>query len=96
MLPAAFHDLTPLHELAVALQVRFRGEVARGDFDDAIRTAKTMFAFAKHLGECPALAANRLGLQVAEMAVETLTEMVQQPNCPNLYWALTDLPCPIV
>jgi hypothetical protein len=22
--------------------------------------------------------------------------MVQQPNCPNLYWALTDLPCPLV
>ena len=22
--------------------------------------------------------------------------MVQQPGCPNLYWALTDLPCPLV
>jgi hypothetical protein len=89
-------ELVPLRELAGALQVRFRGEVARGDFDDAVRTAKTMFALARHLGECPALAANRLGLAVAEMAVETLAEMVQQPNCPNLYWALTDLPCPLV
>src|SRR5262249_5579303 len=25
-----------------------------------------------------------------------LEEMVQQPGCPNLYWALTDLPCPLV
>lgn len=89
-------ELTPLHELAVALQVRFRGEVARRDFDDAIRTAKTMFAFARHLGEYPALAANRLGLDIANMALETLTEMIQQSNCPNLYWALTDLPCPLV
>jgi hypothetical protein len=33
---------------------------------------------------------------VAESAFGTLEEMVQQPNCPNLYWALTDLPCPLV
>src|SRR5262249_34174917 len=26
----------------------------------------------------------------------TLAEMVQQPGCPNLYWALTDLPAPLV
>jgi hypothetical protein len=89
-------EITPLRELGIALHVRFRGEVARGDFDDAIRTAKTMFAFARHLGECPTLAANRLGISVAEMALDALTEMVQQPNCPNLYWALTDLPLPLV
>jgi hypothetical protein len=89
-------ELGPLRELAVALQVRFRGEVARGEFDNAVRTAKTMFAFARHLGEYPALAAGRLGLDVEGMALDTLAEMVQQPKCPNLYWALTDLPCPLV
>jgi hypothetical protein len=89
-------ELGPLHELAVALQVRFRGEIARGDFDDAIRTAKTMLQFARHLGEYPTMAGARLGQQVAEMALESLAEMVQQPNCPNLYWALTDLPAPLV
>ena len=30
------------------------------------------------------------------MALETLTELIQQPNAPNLYWALTDLPSPLV
>jgi hypothetical protein len=89
-------ELGPLHELAVALQVRFRGEVARGDFDGAIRSAKTMLAFARHLGEYPALAATRLGLEVEGMALEALAEMVQEPHCPNLYWALTDLPRPLV
>src|SRR5205823_1187631 len=73
-----------------------RGEVARRDFDDAVRTAKTMFALARHLGEYPTTAGNRAGLAVAQMALDTLEEMVQQPGCPNLYWALTDLPCPLV
>jgi hypothetical protein len=89
-------ELGPLRELAVALQVRFRGEAARGDFDGAIRSAKTMLAFARHLGEYPALAAGRLALDVEGMALDTLAEMVQQPGCPNLYWALTDLPRPLV
>lgn len=89
-------ELAPLRELGVALQVRFRAEIARGDFDDALKTAKTMLQFARHLGEYPTLAGARTGHAVAEMALEALTELVQQPGAPNLYWALTDLPAPLV
>jgi hypothetical protein len=55
-----------------------------------------MLALARHLGECPVGAANQTGLSVAQMALDTLEEMTQQPGCPNLYWALTDLPNPLV
>ncbi len=89
-------ELGPLHLLAVSLQIRFRGEVARGDYADAIRTAKTMFGLARHLGDYPTLAANRVGLGIANLALDTLWEMIQQPGAPNLIWALTDLPCPLV
>src|SRR5262249_7076873 len=65
-------------------------------FDDAIHTAKTMFALARHLGEHPTQAANLLGVSIAELALDPLEEMIQQPGCPNFYWALTDLPCPLV
>src|SRR5262249_17206925 len=91
----AMPDLAPLRILGWSLQVRFRAEVARRDFNDAVRTAKTMLALARHLGEHPTSAANLLGISIAEMALDTLEEMVQQPGCPNLYWALTDLPCPV-
>lgn len=89
-------EIGPLRVLATALQVRFRGEVARKDYANAVRTAKTMFAFARHLGENPTVQANQLGLEVANLALDTLEEMLQQPGCPNLYWALSDLPCPLV
>lgn len=89
-------ELEPFRVLAISMQVRFRGEVARKDYTGAIRTAKTMFAFARHLGENPTLAANRLGFEVASMALDTLDEMIRQPHAPNLYWALTDLPMPLV
>jgi hypothetical protein len=89
-------EVGQLSILASALRVRFRAEVAGRHFNDAVRTAKTMLALGRHLGEYPAGVANRLGLAVAHLAFDSLEEMVQQPGCPNLYWALTDLPGPLV
>ena len=89
-------ELGPLQDLAAALHVRFRAEVAGRHFDDAIRDAKTMFALARHLGEHPTEVADLVGLWVAHLTLDTLQEMVQQRGCPNLFWALTDLPCPLV
>jgi hypothetical protein len=89
-------ELGPLQGLAAALHVRFRALVAGRHFDDAIGAAKTMFALARHLGEHPTEVADLVGLWVAHLGLGTLEEMMQQPGCPNLYWALTDLPCPLV
>ena len=89
-------ELGQLQVLAAALQVRFRAEVAGRRYDDAIRTAKTMFALSRHLGEHGTEVANLVGLWVAHLTLGGLEEMVQQPGSPNLYWALTDLPCPPV
>jgi hypothetical protein len=89
-------ELERLQLLGPALLVRFRGEVAGRRFDDAILTTKTLFAMARHLGEHPTEAGNLIGLSVAQMTAGGLEEIVQQPGCPNLYWALTDLPCPLV
>ena len=89
-------ELGQLQILATALQVRFRAEVAGRRYDDAIRTAKTLFALSRHLGEHGTEVANLVGLWVAHLTLGGLEEMVQQPGSPNLYWALTDLPCPPV
>src|SRR5262249_51062227 len=89
-------ELQPLRELAGALKVRFRLEVAERRFDDALVTARTMFALARHLKEHPSLIGNLVGVAIATIALGPLEEMLQQPGCPNLYWALTDLPDPLI
>jgi hypothetical protein len=89
-------DLQNMRQLATALKVRFRTEVALGRFDDAIRTAKTLFAMSRHLGEHPTYIGDLIGMAVAAVAIGPLEEMLQQPGCPNLYWALTNLPNPLV
>jgi hypothetical protein len=89
-------DVQVMRTLASALKVRFRAEVALGRFDEALRTAKTMFALSRHLGEHPTFIGDLVGIAVANVAIGPLEEMLEQPGCPNLYWALTNLPNPLV
>src|SRR5262249_41160981 len=85
-------ELQPMRTLGWALQVRFRGEVAEKRFDDALRTAKTLLALARHTGEHPTLIGELVGLAIGATALQNLEEMIGQPGCPNLYWALVALP----
>ena len=55
-----------------------------------------MFAMARHLGEHPTLIGNLVGMAIAFTAINPLELMLEQPGCPNLYWALTNLPDPLV
>jgi hypothetical protein len=89
-------DLQQMRQLASGLKARFRAEVVSHRFDDALRTAKTMFALSRHLGEHPTLIGDLVGIAVATVTIEPLQEMLEQPGCPNLYWALTNLPNPFI
>jgi len=89
-------DVQKIRALAAALQERFHTEVAQHRFDDALRTAKTMFAMARHMGEHPTLIGDLVGIAIAFVAINPLEEMLSQEGCPNLYWALTNLPSPLV
>ena len=89
-------DVQYLRGLAHALRVRFRVEVAEGRFDDAIGTAKTNLALARSFSDYPGIITGFVGVGIAFIQLESLEEMIQQPGCPNLYWALTTLPSPLI
>jgi hypothetical protein len=89
-------DLQKMRQIATDLQTRFRDEIALRRYDDALATAKTMFALARHTGENPTLIGYLVGVAIATVAIQPLEEMLEQPNCPNLYWALTNLPNPLI
>jgi hypothetical protein len=89
-------DVQQMRSLSRALNVRFRSEVAIGNFDAAIRSAKTMFAMARHMDDHPTLIGDLVGIAIAAQAIVAIDEMIEQRGCPNLYWALTNLPDPLI
>jgi hypothetical protein len=91
-----FTDLLSVHLLLQALQVRLRGQIAGARFDDALATMQTMLALSRHLGEHPTELGYLMGLACADFAADELQEMMEQPGCPSLFWALSDLPSPLV
>lgn len=89
-------DVQKMRALAAALQERFREENGQHRVDDSLRTAKTMFALSRHMGEHPTLIGNLVGIAIANVAIAPLEDFLEQPGAPNLYWALTNLPTPFL
>ncbi|HEX3146856.1 MAG TPA: hypothetical protein VHR66_02070 [Gemmataceae bacterium] len=89
-------EIQQLRTLASALAVRGRGQLVDKDFEGATRTLKTLFALARHLGEYPTLITGLVGSAIAQIGLNLVEEFIQQPGAPNLYWALTAIPQPLV
>ena len=74
----------------LALQARL--QVADGQFDKAIDTMQTGFSLARHVAEGETLIHGLVGAALYGTMLTPLDDLIQQPNSPNLYWALTVLP----
>lgn len=89
-------ELQQIRMLANTLKVRMRAEVALQRYDDALRTAKTVFAMSRHFSEHPTIIGALVGMAIGHVGLGPVEEMLEQPGCPNLYWAVTALPSPLV
>ncbi len=93
LLPSEFQQARYYAQL---LAVRARIQIAEGRFDEAVRTLQTGYALARHVGQGPDLIHGLIGVRYALMMSEQVQAFIQQPGAPNLYWALTQLPRPLI
>ena len=87
-------EVQGFRNVAVVLAVRTRFEIAQGKWDDAVRSLRIGYTVGRHMGQGPTLIHVLVGGAVARIMDGQLETLIQQPNAPNLYWALTDLPRP--
>ena len=78
------------------LMIRAQVEIVEGKYDEAIRTIETGIGFARHVGEGPFLINGLVGIAMATEMISRAEGLVARPGAPNLYWALTALPRPLV
>ena len=81
---------------ARVLAAKARLQIADGKFDEAIQTLQAGYAFARHVAAGQTIIHGLVGKSIAGMMSYQLRELIQQPDAPNLYWAISSLPRPIV
>jgi len=89
-------EIQKLRSLARVVALKTRGEILAGQFDEAAADVTVLMTLAKNLGEHPTYIGTLVGLAVAHMGLDRVVEIIEQPNGPNLYWALSTLPQPLV
>ncbi|WP_020467855.1 hypothetical protein [Zavarzinella formosa] len=89
-------EIQKLRTLSKVVALKTRGEIMAGDFDEAATDITVILTLAKHLGEHPTYIGTLVGLAIAQTGLDRIAELIQQPKAPNLYWALSTLPQPLV
>jgi hypothetical protein len=87
-------DVQDMRSIAALLVVRARLEIAEGRYDKALYTLQTGLSLSRHIGDGVILIQDLVGIAIAQLMIARVEELIQQPDAPNLYWALTDLPRP--
>ena len=92
----SFLNILPMRNLADVIILHARCQIAAHDYGGAIQTTSYLLSFAQTFDEHPTLFGAIMGLAIENRALAVVQELIAQPGCPNLYWALTDLPAPII
>jgi hypothetical protein len=82
--------------LARVLQIKARLEMAEGRWQDALETMRLGFQLAKDVAQQPTLINSLVGVAIANVMTEELYHFMAVPGAPNMYWALTSLPQPLI
>lgn len=78
------------------LSAKARLEIAEGKYAEAARTLQVGYAEARHVGQGPTIINALIGVAIAGIMDYQVQDWIQQPDSPNLYWALSTLPRPLV
>lgn len=71
-------------------------EIAEGQYAEAIETLQTGLTASQHVARGQFLVNALVGSSIGSLMTTQMEQMVQQPDAPNLYWALTALPQPLI
>jgi hypothetical protein len=89
-------DVQWMRNYAPMLVLQARVALAENDFRKAAHHLETGFAFSRHVAEGPTLIHRLVGIALAEQFAGVVTEWIERPDSPNLYWALAALPRPLI
>jgi hypothetical protein len=78
----------------IAANTRYK--IALGEYDQAVEKLQTGHALARDVAEGPTIIHALIGTAIVGLMDDQIEQFIQQPDAPNLYWALSTLPRPLI
>ena len=89
-------DMQAMRNYTPMLILQARTALAEGDFTAAAHHLETGFAFIRHVADGPTLIHKLVGFALAQGFIGATADFIERPDAPNLYWAITALPRPLI
>ncbi|MBM4092252.1 MAG: hypothetical protein FJ276_22915 [Planctomycetes bacterium] len=89
-------DVQQTRQFGRVLALQARVHIAHHEYDQALETLQMGYALGRHVAEQPTLVSNLVAIAIHGQMLGRMMEWIQQPDSPNLYWALSALPRPMV
>jgi hypothetical protein len=89
-------EIQGIRDLARKQSMRCRLAIAENRIDDAIKIVGQQFAMARHIGQDDFLVSALVGCAIQRIVTDDLYYLLQHRDCPNLFWAASRLPMPII
>jgi hypothetical protein len=89
-------DFQEMRNLGQLVALKARLAVVQGKYDEAIASLRMGYRLAHDAGRPPLLINALIGMAIASQMNAVAMEMIDAPNSPNLYWALKELPHPLI
>jgi hypothetical protein len=85
--------LSPLaHGVTRSIKVRALRQIQRGELPDALATLRLGYEMADRVGQEPVLVSALVSLRISSWMHDTLAQLMNHRESPNLYWALSEIP----
>lgn len=89
-------EFQAIRHLSRFLTLRTRLQLAEKRYGDAIDTMRMTYRLAADTARVPFIVCGLIGIAGAGMANGTMLELIAEPDSPNMYWALAELPNPLI
>jgi len=88
--------LATFRRMIFAMQLQIRLKIADGQTDQALEMLQHGLYMGRSIAEGPTVIQDLVGIAITAILFKEVEGLMQMPDSPNLYWALTALPDPMI
>lgn len=88
-------EIQSIRSIARWQSVRCKVAIREGRIEDAIKILRQQYMHSMHMGQDVFIISSLVGIAIGGIADNDLLYLIQEPECPSLYWALAAIPRPL-